>query len=280
MSRWLLSSPCIRFVFFVERWVLSALFLYLGYEYLDTLRLLHLIAQSSEVVPASMVARDGGFIDGVHFEDFARYLLLAASNLSCGVLLLIARKPSRYPDRADEVMVPLAATFFYTVFNQRVPLPWWMTTPCVPGSWATSLAVVGVMLSVAGMLGSFACILCLGRSLGIVVSIRQVVLDGPYRYVRHPVYLAYTLLFAGLFLTACTVRMGLLVTGGYFLLRWRARLEEQLLAAHSPAYREWMERTGFFWPRWSVFAASGPSAAEFPPAFAVDATVPDLVGTP
>lgn len=30
----------------------------------------------------------------------------------------------------------------------------------------------------------------------------------------------------------------------------RARLEERLLSAHSPAYREWMTWTGLLWPRW------------------------------
>ncbi len=249
LSRWLLSKPCIRFVFFVERWVLSALFLYLGYEYLDTLRLMHLFAQASDLMPTAMVARDGGFIDGIHFEDFARYVLLAFSNLTCGTLLLVARKPSRYPTHAREVVVPLAATFSYMCFNQRVPLPLWMTTPFVPAGWSSSLAAVGIGFSVVGVVASVVCILYLGRSLGIVVSVRQIVLAGPYRYVRHPIYLSYAFVLSGLFLTACTVRMGVLVCGAFAMLCWRARLEENVLSAHSPAYREWMTRTGFLWPK-------------------------------
>ena len=93
-------------------------------------------------------------------------------------------------------------------------------------------------------------ILWLGRSLGIVVSVREIVLAGPYRYVRHPIYLGYGFLFLGLFLTACTARMTLLVSGVMALLWWRAQLEEYLLAAYSPAYREWMKHTGFLWPAW------------------------------
>ena len=249
MSRLLLAKPCIRFVFFVERWLLSALFLFLGYEYLDTLRLLHLFAQSKDLLPPAMLARDGGFLDGIHFEDFARYVLLAVSNLASGVLLLVARKPTRYPTHAKEVAVPLVATFFYLIFNQRVPLPPWMTTPFVPAAWSTSLAAAGVCSSLVGVTASFVCILSLGRSLGIVVSVREVVLTGPYRYVRHPIYLSYAFVFLGLFLTACTVRMSLLCVGAYGMLCWRARLEESLLSAHSPAYREWMQQTGFLWPK-------------------------------
>ena len=278
MSRRFLSPPCVRFVFFVERWLLSALFLYLGYEYLDTLRLMHLFAQSTDLLPRAMVARDGGFMDGIHFEDFARYVLLAISNLTCGLLLLVSRKPSRYPTHAREVVVPLAATFFYLVFNQRVPLPLWMTTPFIPAGWGKILAATGVGLSTLGIVASAVCILWLGRSLGIVVSVRRIELTGPYRYVRHPIYLSYAFLFLGLLLTACTVRMTVLVVGAYALLTWRARLEESLLAVHSPAYREWMARTGLLWPRWETL--STPRApVELPVRWALQTSLPELVGT-
>ncbi len=250
MSRWLLSPLMIRFVFFVERWVLSAAFLFLGYEYISTLQLMDLVAHSRNVMPAAAVARDAGFSDGVHFEDFARYSLLAGSNIICGLLLLISRKPSRYPTTAPQVVVPLVATFSYMLFNQNAPLPAWLTTPFIPTSWGTSLAAAGVVFSVFGALFSLWSILWLGRSLGIVVSVREIVLVGPYRYVRHPIYLGYGFLFLGLFLTACTVRMTLLAGGAFALLWWRARLEEAVLSAHSPAYREWMAHTGFLWPVW------------------------------
>ena len=250
MSQLILSRSCLRCVFFFERYLLSALFLFLGYEYLDTLRLMHLFAGAGRLLPQAMVARDGGFLDGIHFEDFARYLLLAAGNLMCGGLLLVARRPSRFPTRAREVVVPLLATFFYSIFNQHVPLPLWMTTPFVPAAWSPVLAGAGLGASLVGAVGSLLCILMLGRSLGIVVSVREVILTGPYRYVRHPIYLSYFALFAGLFLTACTVRMLMLVLGGAVVLCWRARLEEGVLSAHSPAYRAWMAHTGFLWPRW------------------------------
>ena len=146
--------------------------------------------------------------------------------------------------------MPLGATFFYAVFNQHVPLPALdERRPLVPAAWSPVLAGIGVGLSLVGVAGSLLCILKLGRSLGIVVSVREVILTGPYRYVRHPIYLSYFFMFGGLFLTACTVRMTLLVLAGAALLCWRARLEEAVLSAHSPAYRAWRARTGFLWPK-------------------------------
>ena len=266
MSRWFLSPLIIRFVFFVERWVLSAVFLFLGYEFIATLQLMELVAHSRNVMPASAVARDAGFSDGVHFEDFARYGLLAGSNILCGLLLLFSRKPTRYPTKASEVLVPLVATFSYMLFNQPVPLPAWMTAPFIPNSWATPLAAAGLVFSAYGAIFSLWSILWLGRSLGIVVSVREIVLAGPYRYVRHPIYFGYSCLFLGLFLTACSVRMTILAGGAMALLWWRARLEEAVLSAHSAAYREWMKHTGFLWPAWR--GSTGVRAVGTPETFA------------
>jgi protein-S-isoprenylcysteine O-methyltransferase Ste14 len=165
---------------------------------------------------------------------------------------VISRKPARNPTRPAEVVVPLAATFSYLIFNQNVSLPAWMTMPLVPTTWSASLAASGVLFSVCGVLFSGQAMFWLGRSMGIVVSVREVVLGGPYRYVRHPIYFGYLLVLAGLFLTACTFRMGVLTLGAVGLLVWRARLEEELLRDYSPAYRAWMASTNFLWPRFDV----------------------------
>ncbi len=271
MKRFILSPPIIAFVLFTERWLLSFVFLFLGYEYVSTIQLMELVRHSKALMPAAMLARDAGFSDGVHFEDYARYTLLAGSNLVSGVLLLISSKPKWNPTRAQEVVVPLAGTFSYMVFNQYMPFPAWMTAPQVPPSWVPLLAAVGLALSIIGATISLASILWLGRSLGIVVSVREVVTGGPYRFVRHPIYLGYAVFFAGLLLTACTYRMLILSVGTMLILIWRARLEEELLCAHSPAYCEWRKVTGFIWPRWT----RGPSAKIIrAPSSGVEATAP------
>ena len=265
MQRWFLSPLIVHLVFFVERWVLSALFLFLAYEYIDTLMLLRLFSASRHVLPATMVARDAGLSDGVHFEDYARYTMLALSNGVCGLLLLISRKPTRFPTHAQEIVVPLAATFGYMAFNNHVPVPAWMSTPLAPDSWLTPGAAAGVVFSAFGAVFAFNAILWLGRSLGIVVSVREIVLGGPYRYVRHPIYLGYVFILIGMFLTSFTPRMAIMASAAMALLVWRARLEEHVLSAHSAAYREWMKHTGFLWPNMHP-APAAIRAVDAPPA--------------
>ncbi len=249
MSRLLLSRPLVAFVFFVERWLFSALFLFLAWEHISTLRLMTLISQSKVVLPGSLVAHDGSFSDGVTFDDYARYILLAISFGACGVLLLISRRPKHGPTTAREIVIPFAATFSSMVFDQHIELPTWVVTPLVPDHWKPALASFGIVISMAGLTMSIYALLWLGRSMGIVVSVREVVLGGPYRWVRHPIYTGYLFVLLGMFMVSWTPRMGFVVFGAIALLVWRARLEEKLLSAHSLAYREWRQHTGFLWPR-------------------------------
>ena len=249
MSRLILSSRFVGLVFSIERWVFSGLFLFLAWEHIDILRLMILISQSKAALPQALLAHDGNFSNGVTFDDYARYLLLTLSFGTCGVLLLISRRPTHGPTRAVEVLLPFAATFAPVAFDQRVPLPAWMVTPLIPDDWKPAVASCGIALSLGGLALSVYAILWLGRSMGIVVSVREVVLGGPYRWVRHPVYLGYVFVLVGMFLTAYTPRMAIVVLGAVALLVWRARLEERLLRTHSPAYREQMRHTGFLWPR-------------------------------
>ena len=98
-----------------------------------------LISQSKVVLPGSLVAHDGSFSDGVTFDDYARYILLAISFGACGVLLLISRRPKHGPTTVREIVIPFAATFSSMVFDQHVELPTWMVTPLVPDNWKPAL---------------------------------------------------------------------------------------------------------------------------------------------
>jgi protein-S-isoprenylcysteine O-methyltransferase Ste14 len=102
---------------------------------------------------------------------------------------------------------------------------------------------VGAALSLWGVLS-------LGKSFGIFVSVRKVVLHGPYRFVRHPIYLGYFLIWVGLFLINLSPAVALLVLGHMWLFRCRAKMEERGLREGSPAYEAYARETGFLLPRW------------------------------
>ena len=145
--------------------------------------------------------------------------------------------------------MPFLATFSLMVYDRYVVLPTWLVTPMIPDEWKPALASFGIVVSLGGLAISVYALLWLGRSVGIVVSVREVVLGGPYRWVRHPMYMGYLFVLAGMFLVTWTPRTALVVAASIYLLVWRARMEEKLLGGHSPAYREWMRHTGFLWPR-------------------------------
>ena len=70
--------------------------------------------------------------------------------------------------------------------------------------------MVGLAVQVAGKA-------VLGRSFGAVAANRGVVTAGPYRWVRHPIYLGYLISHAGFILTNFSVRNTLIYAAGYVL---------------------------------------------------------------
>jgi protein-S-isoprenylcysteine O-methyltransferase Ste14 len=72
----------------------------------------------------------------------------------------------------------------------------------------------------------------------------ELVERGPYRVLRHPIYVGGTLFFAGLSLVFSVY--GLVLTG-VLALFWlaKARLEERHLLARFPAYDDYRRRTVF-----------------------------------
>jgi protein-S-isoprenylcysteine O-methyltransferase Ste14 len=102
--------------------------------------------------------------------------------------------------------------------------------------------VIGPLIALWGLL-------YLGRSFGIFVSVRRVVLQGPYRWIRHPMYLGWACSAFGLALSNFSSAYILIVAVHFVLMLYRARLEEAELREFSPDYREFMKKTGFFLPK-------------------------------
>jgi protein-S-isoprenylcysteine O-methyltransferase Ste14 len=103
---------------------------------------------------------------------------------------------------------------------------------------------VGYGLMAAGLFLSLYAKAALWRSFGLVAANRGVKNSGPYRLVRHPMYLGYTITQVGfVLLNPVWTNVGLYASA--FLLQiLRLRAEEQLLA-QDPAYAVYMTKTRF-----------------------------------
>ena len=127
-----------------------------------------------------------------------------------------------------------------SVARAQMPLP-------EPARW---LGVVSGLLSAALMAWTLR---SLGHNLTDTVITRQnatLVTHGPYRWVRHPFYVTAALVMSSVALLTAN---GLIAVSGVLvltLLAIRTPLEEQMLIDRfGPAYRNYMQRTGCFLPR-------------------------------
>jgi protein-S-isoprenylcysteine O-methyltransferase Ste14 len=220
---------------FTERYILSLLFL--AFAWLE-------ITQS---VLGWRIMHYGG--DHTDLAFFIQHAIMVLVNFSIGSALLFGQRAASGPQTLEEILVPLGATFFYLTYGYIDSLPIWLSDNLAPPEWQTSLAALGLALGIMGRAitgwGAF----YLGRSFGIFVSVREVVLRGPYRHIRHPIYLGYLLMFTGLALAYCCAALFIIVPTHFGLFVWRARLEEARLAKTSPAYREYMQQTGSIFPK-------------------------------
>jgi protein-S-isoprenylcysteine O-methyltransferase Ste14 len=115
--------------------------------------------------------------------------------------------------------------------------------------WVAWLAVIGA----AGCLGaSLMCWKRMGKSwrMGIDPSERTpLVVEGPYAYVRHPIYaLSQVLMVTSVIVIPSPLLIGCAVVH-VALLQWEARREEAYLRdAHGDAYTDYCSRVGRFLP--------------------------------
>ena len=85
---------------------------------------------------------------------------------------------------------------------------------------------------------SLVSLLTMGRLFGVRPALRGLVTSGPYRFVRHPMYLSYIVADIGYNLQEWNFVTLLLVLVGWMSLVYRIHAEERVLSQHAewPAY--------------------------------------------
>jgi len=147
------------------------------------------------------------------------------------ILLLVFRRESHRISRNPwDWIVALGGSF--TVLLVR------------PATTAIAPEALGVALQLAGIVFEIYAKVFLGRSFGIVPADRGIVVGGPYRIVRHPIYLGYFVTDIGFLLTNWSLRNLALYIVSYFFQISRILAEERILN-EDESYRGYCERVRY-----------------------------------
>ena len=135
--------------------------------------------------------------------------------------IALTRGSPRAQDRSLRSYVAVIVAYAYP-YAQTVYLKW------VPGHpvWPR----VGFVLVVLGACLSLASLVTLGRSFGIRPALRVLTVSGPYRIVRHPMYLSYVAADIGYNLGGWSLGTVLLVAAGWAAMVYRINAEERMLS--------------------------------------------------
>ncbi|MBO0729115.1 MAG: isoprenylcysteine carboxylmethyltransferase family protein [Acidimicrobiaceae bacterium] len=147
-------------------------------------------------------------------------------------LAYMVRRPARRVSRRlDDWLLAFGGTFAGVLFRPQGAHPAWGVQS------GLVLQLVGVAIVVASLV-------TLGRSFGFAAADRGVVISGPFRIIRHPMYASYLFLQSGYLLQSLSVRNAAVLLLGTLCNAGRALAEERLLASNSE-YR--MYRTRVRW---------------------------------
>jgi protein-S-isoprenylcysteine O-methyltransferase Ste14 len=103
--------------------------------------------------------------------------------------------------------------------------------------------IAATVLILLGSAAAVVALLRLGRSFSVMAEARELVTSGPYRFVRHPLYLAEELAVIGLFMQFLSASTALLLAAQIAFQLRRMHNEEAVLAQTFPEYAQYQART-------------------------------------
>jgi protein-S-isoprenylcysteine O-methyltransferase Ste14 len=173
--------------------------------------------------------------DAVRLALFARdleadiaELVAAALFLMTAVFVLRRLRPRAQDARIGTVILALLATMLPVLLALLAP--------------AQRTTTVALVMQGAALMLMGAGLLFLGSNFSIVPQYRKIVTNGPYSFIRHPIYGSYLIFDGVLALEAQSWIAGALWLAEGILLLARARFEERLLATSDPDYTRYLAR--------------------------------------
>jgi protein-S-isoprenylcysteine O-methyltransferase Ste14 len=104
-------------------------------------------------------------------------------------------------------------------------------------------AIASSLLSALGTVATVLVLIWLGRSFSILPQARKLVTSGPYKWIRHPLYLSEQIAVVGIMLQFMQPWALLMVASSLALQLWRMRYEERILKRTFPAYSNYAAHT-------------------------------------
>jgi protein-S-isoprenylcysteine O-methyltransferase Ste14 len=126
-------------------------------------------------------------------------------------------------------LIGLGFAALIAILPQTAPAPW--------------IRMTSLALTLVGTVGSIYVVLYLGRSFSIFPQARGLVMGGPYKHLRHPLYLAEWITVVGMSLQFAQPWAWLLAIASLFVQLPRMRYEETVLLETYPQYRPYCDAT-------------------------------------
>jgi protein-S-isoprenylcysteine O-methyltransferase Ste14 len=150
------------------------------------------------------------------------YAIALVTNETLGVILIVIRRRGEISARAYPLALAFAGTALPLLARPG-------GVPLIPGAVASAVAIAGLVISIWSKLA-------LNRSFGLVAANRGIKRGGPYRFVRHPMYLSYIIIELSFLLSS--FGWGLLLI---YLVTWTVQVlrivEEEKQLSRDPLYR-------------------------------------------
>jgi protein-S-isoprenylcysteine O-methyltransferase Ste14 len=153
--------------------------------------------------------------------------LLIAETLALGLIIFSKRTSTRVYS-LSAITSTFAATFYFLFIQLEGG------TQLAPKWLSEALILSGMGLQVAAKV-------CLGRNFGLLPALRGVVTNGPYRLVRHPIYLGYFITHVGYLLNVFSI-WNLSILTLLYIFQFIRMINEEKVLMQSAAYREYMAR--------------------------------------
>ena len=145
------------------------------------------------------------------------------------LVVALTRRPPQAQDHSLQASAAVVVSYAYP-YGQMVYLRWVPGVPAWPDGGLVIVALAACL--------SFSSLVTLGRRFGVRPALRGLATKGPYRVVRHPIYLAYFVADVGYNLQEWNTGTVAMVLAGWIAVLYRIHAEERVLAGDPgwPAY--------------------------------------------